>query len=136
MANEETTVPASAWPGNESLETESVFSKGGTGEIPLCSIGRSEDWKVLLPSTSDWVSFRQTKKMFEIFVGKVQSFKERFFLIRPKSEAALSTLLGVARDGSSFPFFPLCWKQDHFRLDSKDFFWTASSLKEEETDAY
>jgi len=74
--------------------------------------------------------------MFEIFAGKVRSFKERFFFIRPKSEAALSTLLGVAKDGSRFPFFPLCWKQDHFRLDSKDFSWTTPSLKEEETDAY
>jgi len=85
---------------------------------------------------NDWVSFRQTKKMFEIFAGKVQSFKERFFLVRPKSEAALSTLLGVARDGSCRPFFPLCWKQDHFRLDPKNFSRTAPSLKEEEEDAY
>jgi len=74
--------------------------------------------------------------MFEIFAGKVQSFKERFLLIRPKSEAALSTLLGVAKDGSRRPFFPLCWKQDHFRLDSKYFSRTAPSLKEEETNAY
>jgi len=219
MANEETTVSASAWPGNKSLETESVFSEGSTGEIPFSSIGRSEDWEVLLPSTSDrvcseyenhvfpmyevvfkdmgfqlpfldfqrevfrwtklppsqiypnsyafmrafelvcnylkvpafknvfftifnvhrgndWVSFRQTKKMFEIFARKVRSFKERFFLIRPKSDAALSTLLGVAKDGSSFPFFPLCWKRDHFRLDSKDFSRTAPDLKGEEADAY
>jgi len=189
MENEETTAPASAWPGKESLETESVFFEGSTGEIPFSFIGRSEDWEVLLPSTSDrvcseyenhvypvyevvfkdmgfrlpfsdfqrevfrwtkfspsqihpnsyafmrafklvcnylkvpafkivfftifivqrgndWVSFRQTKKMFEIFAGKVQSYKERFFFIRPKSEAALSTLLGVAKDGSRFPFFP------------------------------
>jgi len=74
--------------------------------------------------------------MFEIFAGKVRSFKERFILIRPKSDTALSTLLGVARDGSSFPFFPLCWKQDHLCLDSRDFSRTAPSLKEEETDAY
>jgi len=66
----------------------------------------------------------------------VRSFKERFFLIRPKSEAALSTLLGVAKDGSRRRFFPLCWKQDHFRLDPKDFSRTAPSLKEEEAEAY
>jgi len=85
---------------------------------------------------NDWVSFHQTKKMFEIFAGKVRSFKERFFLIRPKSEAALSTLLGVAKDGFSFLLFPLCWKLDHFRLDSKNFSRTAPNLKEDETDAY
>jgi len=73
--------------------------------------------------------------MFEVFAGKVRSIKERFFLILPKRDASLSTLLGVARDGSIFPFFPLCWKQDHFRLDSKDFSCTAPSLKEEEVDA-
>jgi len=44
--------------------------------------------------------------------------------------------LGVAKDGSSFPFFPLYWKRDHFRLDSKDFSQTAPNLKEEEEDAY
>jgi len=219
MANEETTAPTSAWPRNESLETESVFSKGSTGEIPFSFIGRSKDWEVLLPSTSirvcseyenhvfpmyevvfkdmgfrlpfsdfqrevfrwtklspsqihpnsyafmrafelvcnylkipafknvfftiftvqrgnDWVSFCQTKKMFEIFAGKVRSFKERFFFICPKSEAAMCPLLGVAKDGSSFPFFPLCWKRDHFLLDSKVFSQTAPNLKEEETDAY
>ena len=219
MANEETVASASAWPGNESLETESVFSEGCIDEIPFSYIGRSEDWEVLLSSTSDrvcseyenhvfpmyevvfkdigfqlpfldfqrevfrwtklspsqihpnayafmrafelvcnylkvpafknvfftiftvqhgndWVSFRQTKKMFEIFAGKVRSFKERFFVIRLKRDAALSTLLGAAKDGSSFPFFPLCWKRDHFCLDSKDFSRTAPNLEEEEADAY
>jgi len=69
-------------------------------------------------------------------VGKVRSFQERFFFIRPKSDAALSTLLGVAKDGSSFPVFPLCWKRDHFRLDSKYLSRTAPNLKEEEAGAY
>jgi len=167
MATEESIAPASAWPGNESLKTEYVFSEGSIGEIPYSFIGRSEDWEVLLPSTSDrvcseyenhvipmyevvfkdmgfrlpfsdfqrevfrwtklspsqihpnsyafmrvfelvcnylkvpafknvlftiftfqrgndWVSFCQTKKMFEIFAGKVRSSKERFFSDSPK----------------------------------------------------
>jgi len=46
-----------------------------------------------------WVSFRQTHKMFEIFVGKVRSFKECFFLVRPKNEATLDTLLEAVKDG-------------------------------------
>lgn len=29
-----------------------------------------------------WVSFRQNKKMFDIFAGKVRSYKERFFLVK------------------------------------------------------
>ena len=190
MANEEATALVSSWLGEEPMETESVFVEGGTSEIPFSSVGRAEDWEVVLPSTydrvcseyenyvfsmyemvfkdmgfwlpfsdfqrevfrwtklspsqihpnsyafmrafelvceylkipvfknifftifmvqrgNDLVSFRQTKKMFDIFAGKVRSFKERFFLIRPKSDAALSTLLSVAKDGSHRPFF-LC----------------------------
>jgi len=53
MVNEEIVVSASTWPREESLETESVFSEGGTGEIPFGYVGRSEDWEVVLSSTSD-----------------------------------------------------------------------------------
>jgi hypothetical protein len=58
----------------------------------------------------DWVYFRQTQKMFKIFAGKVRSFKERFFLVRPKSAAALDNLSKVARDGvqERRPSFHLC----------------------------
>jgi len=48
---------------------------------------------------ANWVSFRQTQKMFEIFAWKVRSFKESFFLVRPRSEAALDTLLEAVKDG-------------------------------------
>jgi len=73
---------------------------------------------------ADWVSFRQTQKMFEIFAGKVRSFKERFFLVRPKSEAALDTLLEEAKDGvqERHPLFHLCWSQDHFGYEPRDFY--------------
>jgi len=55
MANERVVAPVSSWPGEAPLETESVFSEGGTSEIPFGSVGKSEDWEVLLPSTSDRV---------------------------------------------------------------------------------
>lgn len=42
---------------------------------------------------ANWVSFGQTQKMFDIFAGKVWSFKEHFFLVRPRSEMTLNTLL-------------------------------------------
>jgi len=62
-----------------------------------------------------WVSFRQNKKMFNIFAGKVRTFKERFFLVRPISEAALDNLLRAVEEPSTVddevvarvPFFPL-----------------------------
>jgi len=47
MANEEAYALVSACPGEESLETESMFSEGGTGEIPFGSVGRFEDWEVV-----------------------------------------------------------------------------------------
>jgi len=85
-----------------------------------------------------WVSFRQNKKIFDIFAGKVRSFKERFFLVRPRSEVALNTLL-QAVEGKALvrrPFFPLCWSRDHFGYESKDFGRSVSSLTEEEKDVH
>jgi len=67
MANEETIVPSSAWPGNKSLETTSVFSEGSTGEIPFRFIGRSEDWEMLLPSIFDWVCSEYESHVFPMY---------------------------------------------------------------------
>jgi hypothetical protein len=74
-------------------------------------------------SGADWVSFRQTQKMFEIFAGKVRSYKERFFLVRPISVAALNSLLEVVRDGvqERHPSFHLCWSRDHFAYEPMDY---------------
>jgi len=60
--------------------------------------------------------------MFEIFAGKLRSFKERFFLVRPKSEAALNTLLDVMKGGVCRPLFPL--------------YRTVPNLTKEEIDAH
>jgi hypothetical protein len=59
---------------------------------------------------ADLVSFRQTQNMFEIFARKVRCFKERFFLVRPKSAAALDNVLEVAKDSveERRPFLNLC----------------------------
>lgn len=40
-----------------------------------------------------WVSFRQNKKIFFIFISKVKSFKDPFFLVRSRSEAALNNVM-------------------------------------------
>jgi len=74
--------------------------------------------------------------MFDIFAGKVQCFKERFFLVRQRSETALNTLLEVAKDGVRRPLFPLYWNKDHFGFEPRDFCWTVPSLMEEEIDAH
>jgi hypothetical protein len=84
--------------------------------------------------SADWVSFRQTQKMFEIFAKKVRSFKEGFFLVRPKSVAALDNLLEIAEVGvqERRPFFHLCWSQDHFAYEPRDFGRTVANLTNEE----
>jgi hypothetical protein len=83
---------------------------------------------------TDWVSFRQTQKMFEIFAGKIRSFKERFFLVRPKSTAAQDNLLEAAKEGERErrPFFQLCWSQDHFAYEPRDFGRTVATLTDKE----
>jgi len=80
MANEETTAYASTWPGNKSLEIESVFSEGSTGEIPFSSIGRSEDWELLLPSTSNRVCSEYENHVFPMYevVFKEMGFRLPF----------------------------------------------------------
>jgi hypothetical protein len=82
----------------------------------------------------NWVYFHQTQKMFEIFAGKVRSFKERFFLVRPKTVAAIDNHLEVAKDGvpERRLFFHLCWSQDHFAYEPRDFGRTFTNLTDEE----
>jgi hypothetical protein len=217
MENEGVAASVVLRPGEEPLETESVFAIEGVNEAPFDIIGEGRDWELILPSTSDrvcseygnyifpmyevvfkdigfrlpfsnfqrevlrwtklsptqihpnsyafmrdfellcdylripasknvffsfftvqrgtdWVSFRQTQKMFEIFAGKVRNFKERFILIRPSSAAALDNLLEATKDGEQerHPFFNLCWSQDHFAYELKDFGRTVATLSDEE----
>ncbi|RHN51863.1 hypothetical protein MtrunA17_Chr6g0473821 [Medicago truncatula] len=85
---------------------------------------------------TDWVSFHQTQKMFEVFTGKVRSFKERFFLVRPRSAVALDTLVEAVKDGvqERRPFFHLCWSKDHFGYELKDFGRTVTNLTDKMKD--
>jgi hypothetical protein len=217
MANEGVAASVVMRPGEEPLETESVFAADGVNEAPFDLIGEGRDWELIMLSKSDrvcseyenyafpmyevvfkdmgfrlpfsnfqrevlhwtklsptqihpnsyafmrafellcdylriptsknvffsfftvqrgtdWVSFRQTQKMFEIFAGKIRSFKERFFLVWPKSTAAQDNLLQAAKEGEQErrPFFHLCWSQDHFAYEPRDFGRTVATLTDEE----
>lgn len=44
-------------------------------------------------SGQNWVSFRQRKKLFEAFTGRAIDFLENFLLVRPRTKAALKTIL-------------------------------------------
>ena len=78
---------------------------------------------------SGWVSFRQKEKMFGILAGKVRSWKERYFLVKPKSSKALNNLLRVvdaplAAGGEApawVPYFPLEWCGDHYKFRPNDY---------------
>jgi len=90
------------------------------------------------------VSFRHNKKMFNIFTGKVKSFKERFFLVRSRSEAALNNHLTAAEEPSSVDgeaaahtlYFPLSWSKEHYNYESRDYGRSVTRLTEEEREAH
>jgi len=81
MAEEEIVVSALTWPGEEPLETESSFTLDGTGEIPFTSIGQTEDWEVVLPSTSGRVFSEYDNYVFPMYevVFKDMGFQLPFF---------------------------------------------------------
>ena len=70
-----------------------------------------------------WVSFRQRTVLFEAFTSEVTKFQTRFFLVRPRTEVALSSVLkvverphedvGVVKE--RMPRFPFCWAKNHFK---------------------
>lgn len=72
------------------------------------------------------MSFRQNK-MFDIFAGKVRSFKELFLLVKPRSEAALDKLLKtarslmrlVARPRPVFPSSPCAGAKNNMTMNRK-----------------
>jgi len=67
--------------------------------------------------------------MFDLFVGKVKSFYERFFFVRLRSEAALRNVLKTVQrpnDNGGFVSarvhrFHFFWYPDHFTYESKAF---------------
>jgi hypothetical protein len=69
------------------------------------------------------VSFHQRIALFEAFGSGVTRFHERFFQIRPKTEAAINSALkvverfgeGVGAAPTRIPCFPFCWSRDHLR---------------------
>jgi len=57
-----------------------VFSEGGIGEIPFSYVARSEDWEVVLPSTSDRVCSEYENHFFPMYevVFKAMGFRLPF----------------------------------------------------------
>lgn len=67
-----------------------------------------------------WVSFRQPKKFFDPFTDSVRGFKERYFLVRPKTATARSNVLEIVKrpgspgEGRMVPRIPFYWSKSHF----------------------
>jgi hypothetical protein len=69
------------------------------------------------------VSFRQRTPLFEAFNSGASRFHERFFLVRPRTEAAINSVLKVverSRKGvdvvpTRVPHFHFCWSRDHLK---------------------
>jgi len=71
----------------------------------------------------NWVSFRQRKALFEIFGSETTKFQKRFFLVRPRTEEAMKSVLKMVERPhedvgvvlARVPRFHFCWSQDHFK---------------------
>jgi hypothetical protein len=67
MANEGVTASVVSRPGEEPLETESVFAPDGVGEAPFGTIGEVRDWELVLPSTSSKVCSEYDNHVFPMY---------------------------------------------------------------------
>jgi hypothetical protein len=67
MANEGAIASVVSWPGEEPLETESVFATDGVGEVPFGTIGEVMDWELVLPSTSNRVCSEYKNYVFPMY---------------------------------------------------------------------
>ncbi|CAJ2646870.1 unnamed protein product [Trifolium pratense] len=98
----------------------------------------------------NWVSLKQQDdvKLFKLFTDSVRNFKERYYIVRPESPAALDNLLeprpdldehGVARRDAAGrvltrmePKFPLSWTYAHFHKDPRQYMVRDADLSAED----
>jgi len=75
------------------------------------------------------MSFRQLQVLFEVFNSETTKFQARFFLVRPRTKVALSSVLKVMECphddvrvvSARVPRFPFYWSKDHFKHGPKMF---------------
>jgi len=84
------------------------------------------------------VSFHQLQVLFEVFTSETMKFQERFFLVRPRIEVALNSVLKVVERphadvetvSTRVPRFPFYWSKDHFKHAPKMFRHSYAGLSE------
>jgi len=84
------------------------------------------------------VSFRQRQVLFEVFNSETTKFQKKFFLVRPRTEVALNSVLkaterpheDVGVVSTRVPRFHFYWGKDHFKHDPEMFKHNYTALSE------
>jgi hypothetical protein len=92
----------------------------------------------------NWVSFRQRTTLFENFSSGAKRFHERFFLVKPRTEVALRSVLKVVArphgDGGvtsvRVPRFHFSWCLDHFKHEPAMYRYNYDKLTEWDKDSF
>jgi len=92
----------------------------------------------------NWVSFRQRKMLFEAFNSETTKFQRRFFLVRPRTEVALSSVMKVVEHphedvgfvSTRIPRFHFYWSKDHFKHEPNMFRHSYTGLSERNKTSY
>jgi hypothetical protein len=86
-----------------------------------------------------WVSFKQQVKLFEMYVDSVRGFKERYYVIKPMTDAARESLYRMVEEtenGETMsrrrPRLPFAWSYEHFENSSESYLIKDEELTGEE----
>jgi hypothetical protein len=86
-----------------------------------------------------WVSFKQQVKLFEMYVDSVRGFKERYYVVKPMTDAARESLYHMVdetENGETMSRrrarFPLAWSYEHFKKSSESYLVKDEELTGEE----
>jgi hypothetical protein len=91
-----------------------------------------------------WVSFHQRTSLFEVFNAGVANFRERFFLVRPRTEAALQSVLKIVDRPSGeggvapvrVPLIRFNWSRDHLKHELTMYRISYDKLTERDKDSF
>jgi hypothetical protein len=86
-----------------------------------------------------WVSFKQQVKLFEMYVDSVRGFKERYYVVKPMTDAARESLYHMVDETENGETvsrrrarFPLAWSYEHFKKSSESYLVKDEELTGEE----
>lgn len=88
----------------------------------------------------NWVCFRQHKALFEVFSSEALKFQDKFFLVRPRTEAVLTSVLKMLKRPHAdaavvparVPRFHFCWSRYHLKHESTMYRYSYDQSKPDE----